>query len=191
MGFSRQKYWSGLPFPSPVDYILSDLSTMTHLSWVAPHAWLSFIELDKAVVCVIRFTRFLWLWFQYVCPLMPSLNTYRLTWVSLTLFMGYLFTAVPAKCSHCSLPWTSCPSWPWTWSSSSGPSCTSTGRIGGRRRRRWQRMRWLDGSTDTMEMSLGEFWELVMNRETWRAAIHGVAKSCTQLSNWIELNWMV
>ena len=50
MGFSRQEYWSGLPFPSPVDHILSDLSTMT--SWVAPRAWLSFIELDKAVVLV-------------------------------------------------------------------------------------------------------------------------------------------
>ena len=52
MGFSRQEYWSGLPFPSPVDHILSDLSTMTSPSWVAPRAWLSFIELDKAVVLV-------------------------------------------------------------------------------------------------------------------------------------------
>ena len=52
MGFSRQEYWSGLPFPSPVDYILSDLSTMTRPSWVAPRAWLTFIELDKAVVLV-------------------------------------------------------------------------------------------------------------------------------------------
>ena len=50
MGFSRQEYLSGLPFPSPVDHILSDLSTMTRPSWVAPRAWLSFIELDKAVV---------------------------------------------------------------------------------------------------------------------------------------------
>ena len=54
MGFSRQEYWSGLPFPSPVDHILSDFSTMTRPSWVAPWAWLSFIELDKAVVRVIR-----------------------------------------------------------------------------------------------------------------------------------------
>ena len=50
MGFSRQEYWSALPFPSPVGHILSDLSTMTHPSWVAPWTWLSFIELDKAVV---------------------------------------------------------------------------------------------------------------------------------------------
>ena len=52
MGFSRQEYWSGLPFPSPVDHILSDLSIMTHPSWVTPRAWLSLIELDKAVVLV-------------------------------------------------------------------------------------------------------------------------------------------
>ena len=95
MGFSRQEYWSGLPAPSPVDHILSDLSTMpARLGW--PHiAWFSFTELDKAVVHVIRLTRFLWLWFQCVCPLMPSCNTYRLTWVSLTLDVRYLFTAAP------------------------------------------------------------------------------------------------
>ena len=106
MGFSRQEYWSGLPFPSPMDHILSDLTNMAHLSQVALWAWLSFIELDRAVILVwLDLTSFLWVWFQCVCPLMPSCNTYHLTWVSLTLGVGYLFTAVPAKHSHCSLPW--------------------------------------------------------------------------------------
>ena len=75
------------------------------------------------------------------------------------------------------------------WRTDSLEKILMLGKIESGRRSGWQRMRWLDGTTNAMHMSFSKLWELVMDREAWRATIHGVAKRLTWLSDWTELNW--
>ena len=130
MGFSRQEYWSGLPFPSPVDHILSDLSPMTRPSWVALWAWLSFIEIEKAVVLV-------WLDWLVFCEYGFSVSALWCPLATFTILLGFLLPWASGislwllQQSTASAPYLRWgvsphqhPSWPSTWDSSSRPSCT-------------------------------------------------------------------
>ena len=75
------------------------------------------------------------------------------------------------------------------WRADSLEKTLMLGGIGGRRKRGWQRMKWLDGTSDSMDVSLSELQELVMDREAWHAAVHGILKIQTRLRDWTELNW--
>ena len=137
MGFSRQEYWSGFPLPSPVDHILSDLSTMSRPTWVAPRAWLSFIELDKAVVLV-------WLDWLDFCEYGFSVSALWCALVTPTILLGFLLpwtwgiSSWLLQQSTANAPYLGlgvsphrCPYWPSTWDSSSRPSCARAATVWG------------------------------------------------------------